>query len=335
MPLKPYKVLDSGETLQASLTKNSLHCAQIQRDFNILINDLPYYRKALESLLNMKNCVVDNMRNFMNTVPENTVHVGLRHDVDHDIVTAKEMSNIEKEYNVSGSYYILHSHPFVAPSYYASFDDSNRSFLRNNCLAEVYAEMQENGSELGLHVDPIRLYQNDIDGQQAIIIELQWLRNQGLDIKGVAAHGSAPFYECENFEVFKEYWLGHSEFAHPNGHTLKLGQLSATDLGIAYEANYARKNKHADPAQIKDWLKTANNEDKEIHLYWYLHNNKYLEWGADIICWLYEEDCWAISEKNGIWNARGTLDDVLEITGKAQGQRVQWHIHPFYLGKRI
>lgn len=334
----PYRVKNSGKSFKSVLDKCSADC--IAASQYVTLNPVSYYEKALQGLTSIKNCSIRPMDRFMDDFAgKEQIIVGMRHDVDHDIVTAARMSRLEKEYGISASFYILHSHPFVHPGYYAEFDNESKTLLRNEALAEVYLAMQENGSEIGLHVDAVRLYQQGIDGMQAILAELEWLRSAGLNIHGIAGHNSAFLDGCENFEFFSEYHLNHSPYIYELKQPVRLGVLSAKELGITYEANYAKacaldglaEAKYAD---LQKWLQFACNREKSEFLRSCLQDNKYCEWGADVICWLYERDCWAVSQKGGIYKGNASLKDVLEITENSRGKRVLWHIHPFFCGLR-
>lgn len=327
----PYVVEDGITSLEDVLYKNSIDCASCTDGSRI--NSIGYYQQALEALVSLKRCEVRPMRDLMLPVPEGKIVVGLRHDVDHDIVTAQSMSGLEQQFGLCGSYYLLHSHPFVTPGYYAQYDVKRQCFLRNACLAPVYRALQDNGSEVGLHVDAVRLYEQGIQGMDAIQAELAWLRSQGLHITGIAAHNSVSYDRVENFEFFQEYAMHHREtLDFPQGEVI-LGQLSARQLGIQYEANYAGAT-NASAEEIAQFLEQAHCEDVTQHLYHYLYQNKYCHWGADMTCWLYGRDCWAVAGNN-IWQGKARLQDVLQcLHDVPTGSRIVWHIHPFYVGLR-
>lgn len=333
-PLLPYRVRNSGLSQAAVLAQSNKDCHAAGKQFDL--NPLFYYKEALQAVIDLNLYDIRPMCNFMEPASAGKSVLGLRHDVDHDIVVARAMSRIESEFGLRGSYYLLHSHPFVTPAYYAQYDAASATVLRNNCLAEVYLEMQANGSEIGLHADAARLYDHHIDGMAAVSTELSWLREQGLAISGFSAHGSAPFYQVENFEFFREYLTGHFLQVTIQGRSIPLGQLSAHALGLAYEANWAAAQK-ADGAAIRNWLQNAKSDDVTEHLRLYLHDNIYCRWGADITCWLLGNDRWAVSgrDQHDVWLPKATLQDVLAVMATAPvGARIVWHVHPFYAGLR-
>ncbi len=289
------------------------------------------------------------------------VRVLLRHDIDHDLVTALMMSEIEKKFGVSG-YYSLHH---ISAYYYGLFDE-DLVFNRNESLSDAYLELQSNGAEMGLHVDPFTIYRLGVDGSEAIVCELAWLRKIGLRISSVSAHGSAPYYGAEAFEIFKEWHLhennsassdgansmslglfplsaeAHAKFSNsdvlPKTVDLPLGILSKEELGLEFEANFAVPVHDASEAEIKEYFQCAKVEDMETHLYHYLHRNAYFRFGQDYTVWLYGRDRWAISstDPKGIYKSNAsTLEVVAFLDELAGAERVVLHIHPVYFGFRV
>ena len=327
----PYIVSDSDLSIKEVLDQSSL---DVHKAIGYIRgNSLDYYADLLRSLLNI-GCDIRSMRHFMESSDAQVI-VGLRHDVDHDIRAAYAMCQEEMRLGLSGSYYILHS-PFCNPSYYARYDVDSHTVRRNSCLASLYREMQAHGAEIGLHVDAAGLYRHGLDGMHAVTEELAWLRSQGLDIQGMTAHGSAPYYSVENFEFFQEYHMGHEDFFVHEDAKIPLGVLSAQELGLTYEGNWpSPPKKRPSSIELSKWLSAAQTDNRAEHLRFYLHDNIYCHWGADIICWLYGRDCWAISERGGQWIGSATREDVLAIVRSVQTQtRIVLHVHPCYCGLR-
>lgn len=83
-----------------------------------------------------------------------------------------------------------------------------------------------------------------MDGSQGLRTELDWLRNQGLNIVGTAAHNSFRVYNAENFAVFKGRPLRSGqapedcpEIAVKDGNHCFLQELDELELALSYEAN--------------------------------------------------------------------------------------------------
>jgi hypothetical protein len=331
--IKPYRVENSALSLEDVLRKNSEDCAVIAPE---RLNPMGYYRGLLAALAGMQHCDIRPMREFMRPAVPGTVVIGLRHDVDHDIVAALVMSEVEAAYTLCGSYYLLHS-PFTSPGYYGRYDEERGMLLRNNCLATVYRAIHNAGSEIGLHVDAAGLFMNGIDGCNAIQTELAWLRKEGLVIAGFAAHNSFIACHIENFEFFAEYNTGYADQVRLGEWNIPLGQLSAAGLGLRYEANYPSPNTRRTREAVSRYAREAQTEDVAEFLRWYLHNNPYCRWGTDYTCWLYGKDSWAIAQTSGVMDyiPKATASDVLDFIGTALEQsRIVLHVHPCYVGKR-
>lgn len=327
---------DSGLSLEDILERSNADCFAAARQFGFGLNPLSRYAGLLRGLLRMGRCDIRPMRDLMRPVAPGRIVVGLRHDVDHDILAALAMSRVEAELGLSGSYYLLHSHPFVAPGYYAVRDPSGE-IRRNNALAPIYREIQDNGCEVGLHVDAVRLYENGFDGMRAVIAELAWLRGRGLEITGMAAHNSLAADGVENFEFFREHHLGIRTHAEIGGVPVPLGRLSARELGLEYEANFASPRHRCDPHDLRLFRERACSPDVRTHLFWQLHENPACRWGADMTCWLYGADRWAVAGQGPEtpWLPAAGTDDVLHVLKRLpDGARVVLHVHPFHVGLR-
>ncbi|MCA9290514.1 MAG: hypothetical protein KDA25_05265 [Phycisphaerales bacterium] len=177
------------------------------------------------------------------------VRLAIRHDVDGDIVAAWQMAHLEASHGMPSSYYMLHTAP-----YHARFDGGQ--FERHGCIAYVYREIQSLGHEIGLHTDGLTVYQQyDMDGAAAVRDEIEWLRAEGIDVRGTVAHGSAAAYGAENFEIFKGRRKGEPKMADAasdpvrtlrfNGADACLSVLDEGELGLEYEGNDIFRQKDA------------------------------------------------------------------------------------------
>ncbi len=114
--------------------------------------------------------------------------VALRHDVDHDLDLALELSFREQERGCRATYYLLHS-----ASYWS---DSRR--------IEKALQIQDFGHEIGLHLNLLTAwYRGEIERvDDALASQLREFREAGLRIRGVSAHGDRCCYEAQ----FINYW---------------------------------------------------------------------------------------------------------------------------------
>jgi hypothetical protein len=260
------------------------------------------------------------------------VRVMIRHDVDHDLVCAVEMSQLEQAFGLAASYYLHH-----ASSYYYGRFDSDGLFHRYEGAAPLYRRIQANGAEVGLHADPFAICQRGIDGIAALRTELDWLRSQGLKITGTTAHGSAPYYGAENFEVFRQYKVLPQATIELGGEPVALGCLSAEQLGLCYEGNFPRPVRDARPEELAAYLRTTAEVDPQQHMRQYLHANPHVRWGQDYTLWLRGRDRWvlAATDPAGPFRFEATLQDAIALLrGVPGGSRVVLHVHPCYYGFR-
>jgi len=250
--IKPYKTSSDHTSLEVLLSRvnQSLHLCY-SSDFSTgpgnikcVIAPLFEYKKLLHRLSQIPNVVFMTMEEFIESGPSsNIVRVAIRHDIDGDIVASHKMAEVENELGISTTHYVLHTAP-----YYGYVKKG--VFHRHEEMAELYLSLQELGHEVGLHIDPLHIYQNwNIDGAQGLCEELEWLRQQGLRIVGTAAHNHTSIYGAQNYEIFKSRLRNHhmpcgtnaeivdvSEVTH-NGKWAPLHVLDMEELGIKYETH--------------------------------------------------------------------------------------------------
>jgi hypothetical protein len=179
--------------------------------------------------------------------PPDMVRYAIRHDIDTDIRAALMLAELEHQYGILSTYFILHT-----AWYYGYVKDD--IFYRHDSMINVYKRIQELGHEVALHTDPLMLYQDyKIDGARALEIELSWLRSHGIKITGSAAHNSASTYGAENRGIFKGC-IKHWDKDVPklpddateviwNGKWAPLQVLDEKELGLIYEAHNIRERR--------------------------------------------------------------------------------------------
>ncbi len=117
--------------------------------------------------------------------------VGLRHDVDSRLESALVLARMEAGRGLRATYFVLHTAPY---------------YDRSTGLAGALRELQELGHEVGLHSDLVTLeLARGLDPRWVLARELEWLRREGLEIVGVAGHGS--------YEARKHGFLNHLFFS--------------------------------------------------------------------------------------------------------------------------
>lgn len=115
--------------------------------------------------------------------------IALRHDVDHDIDMALEMAYWESERGIRSTYFMLHSADYFAAD----------GFL------DKAMQIQAFGHEVGLHLNFLaQWYRGEIEDPVSELDRvLGDLRQAGLNVSGVSAHGDKTCYEAG----FINYWM--------------------------------------------------------------------------------------------------------------------------------
>lgn len=115
--------------------------------------------------------------------------VALRHDVDHDLDLALEVAFWERERGCRATFFLLHTAAYW-----------NDARFLDKCL-----QLQDFGHEVGLHVNMLAEWRRgDVDEPGRRLRDLLGtLRDAGVDVVGISAHGDRLCYEAG----FANYWL--------------------------------------------------------------------------------------------------------------------------------
>jgi hypothetical protein len=250
--VRPYRVKESGRSLDdLRIELNDQLYQNYGADYRfggvrkIVVGSLFDYEELLASLAAIPHAeFVTHHEMAASPCPPDKLRIGIRHDVDADIVAAEDQAELEHKYGVRASWYILHTAP-----YYGVFQDG--VFVRNGCLAPVYQRFEELGHEVALHTDPLGVYQqHGVDGAEALVTEVQWLRSLGLNIRGTVAHNSKPVYGAWNYEIFKGRFDPKDQSQDAPDHVVHEGRwaplrvLDEAEIGLEYEGNEVLWQKH-------------------------------------------------------------------------------------------
>ena len=267
--IKPYQVQNSNFSTQevfSIINRNHYRGYSIDYKYGgknkIVVDTLFNYQRFLSELTEIPHIeFVTHRKLHSQKCLGDKIRIGIRHDLDSDIVVAVKQAEIEKKYGVVSSWYVLHTAP-----YYGYFKGG--VFYRYRCMGYIYRCLQDLGHEVGLHTDPLMIYQEyKIDGAQALVTELHWLRSLGINVKGTVAHNSKSAYGAENYEIFKKpiyadaakneicnqdaerqlppdqnHRTIKNEVFH-NGKWAPLYQLDPEELGLEYEGNEILRQK--------------------------------------------------------------------------------------------
>ena len=142
----------------------------------------------------------------------------LRHDVDDRLDSALELARREHARGLSATYFVLHTAPY----------------WEREGLVERLGELQSLGHEVGWHNDLVTLaLVHGGDPAEYLRRELDWLRTAGIDVVGVAAHGS-PW--CHRLGFHNDYAFSDLPQPIPGFPTRfePIGTLA--DFGFEYDA---------------------------------------------------------------------------------------------------
>ena len=198
------------------------------------------------------------MREF-HAKPGNKNLIALRHDVDHDLDMALEMSCWEHRQGIRSTYFIL----------------PDADYWKDSRLIDKCLQIQDFGHEIGLHLNVIsEWFRGEADDPGLRLKEiLEYLRSSGLNITGTAAHGDRLCYERQfiNYWIFKELRPGDPltfesgltaegirarehrfSIKYPDNHILHrddgshlpLWSVSMLDLGLDYHAIHVSHDRY-------------------------------------------------------------------------------------------
>lgn len=155
------------------------------------------YRNYSNILKNMKE--IGEIYNF--NLVNNSVKNGyiLRHDIDLSIEKAYEMSRIEKDMNVTATYFIL-----VTSELYNVQSYKNRNIIK---------DMHLNGFEIGLHFDPIvygditsNQMQNKVENECSVIEDIIGTKVHTISLHNPSIHNQYPIFDGYKNAYSKEFF---------------------------------------------------------------------------------------------------------------------------------
>ncbi|MDA0802454.1 MAG: hypothetical protein O2819_01665 [Planctomycetota bacterium] len=175
----------------------------------------------------------------------------IRHDVDHDHLTAVKIARWERDRGLNTTYCLLHT-----AWYYGELTDGR--YRHTQDVLDAAQQIVELGHEVNFHNNLVVLALTEgIDPRAMLREELDFFRSYGVPIVGTSTHGDALCRELNfrNWELFKECCddrFGGPRtvaFKKPTGgqSSIELGKLSMFDFGLEYEAyDIARDLYHTD-----------------------------------------------------------------------------------------
>ncbi len=223
----------------------------IERYFNYLIKPVrerkfiySSYEDFLKKISHSNKYQIVPLKDFLGMKSDDRVIISLRHDVDLDLSGALEMARIEHKHHMKATYFILHTAKY--------YGQTKKNYVRHNeNIIPILQKIQDiYGHEIGWHNDLVTLdciY--DINPKKYLKEELEWLRNNGIDVIGTAPHGSKY---CHKFKYYNNYFF--KEFPEiienfSNNESIVIGdnqrfitKANLNDFNLEYEAYHLDNN---------------------------------------------------------------------------------------------
>ena len=196
------------------------------------------YEAFLRRLADPRFLVVP-LRELASTEPGDRIVIGLRHDVDERLDNAVRLARLEQRHGVRSSWFVLHT-----AGYYGV---TRRGEARHDpAILASLAELQRLGHEVGFHHDLVTLQcVYGVPPVDYLAGELAWLRENGIDVVGCAAHGS---YWCHALGFNNNYAFAGLDEPIPGFPNVEVvdGPLGSCRIekttlgehGLRYEANH-------------------------------------------------------------------------------------------------
>jgi hypothetical protein len=192
--------------------------------------------EELLNLLDDTNFIVLPIHEFIDSINDNKIMFGLRHDIDCHPFRALEMAKMEHKHNFRATYFVL-----PTADYYGKYNDDG--FRPYKCMDEVYKELHSYGSEIGIHNDLlVVMIEHGLDPIKFNDKELEHFKSIGINIYGCVAHGSDLASKLvPNFEIFSDF--AKSDSVEYQGVKYRIGEHSMKEFGFEYESNFLNNTK--------------------------------------------------------------------------------------------
>jgi len=219
------------------------------------------YESFLKSISNQSKYEIVPLKDLPATNPKDRIVFALRHDVDYDLRGALEMAKIDYQNNLRATYFILHTASYygVTKKGYAKHKES---------IVPILQKIQNDyGHEIGWHNDLVTLeLLYEIDPKTYLAGELQWLRNNGINIVGTASHGSIFCHKYKYHNKYFFYDFSERVDKLPNNEVINIGnrrrfitKAYLKDFGFEYEAYHLEHN-----LEVADCFKIGENK-RRLH----------------------------------------------------------------------
>ena len=147
------------------------------------------YNNFLRYLASSDRFLIVQQKDFEKTTSKDKVIISLRHDIDDNINAAVKFAHLEKRWGIQSSYFFLHTAKY--------YGETRKNYFKRNDNIIYYIKKIQNsyGHEAGWHNDLVTLQIiYGINPKMYLKNELEWLRNNDIEIFGTVAHGSNYCY---------------------------------------------------------------------------------------------------------------------------------------------
>ena len=210
------------------------------------------YGAFLDRLVADPRLDVLTLRELAAADPGERVLLAIRHDVDDRLDSALRLAELEHRRGVHATYFVLHT-----ARYYGSLSDG--AARHDPRLLPALRRLQDLGHEVGWHNDLVTLQLvYDLDPVEYLAAELAWLRENGIDVVGTAAHGSVHCHRLgfHNNEFFLD-WPEAVPGGRPSrarigvgGREVELRRGRLADFALAYEAYHLGEDRYFSDARF-------------------------------------------------------------------------------------
>ena len=108
----------------------------------------------------------------------------LRHDIDFSLNHSLKIARIENQANISATYFVLHTAKYF-------YRDISKHKINKSLISKLKYLQNTLGHEIGLHLDLMTIEKAYIlNPDEYLKSLLRLLRDEGININGVAPHGS-------------------------------------------------------------------------------------------------------------------------------------------------
>jgi len=327
--LRAYRAVCGGDS-RAVIEDRCALVAETTAALGIL-NPYSYYERTIAALSSIPGATIVPLAEICSGHGR---RIALRHDIDADIVTGIRCARTNAEAGVPASFFVLHT-----SHYYGRHEqqDAETVFVRHDGFKSLLADLVATGIEVGIHNDALGvIMDHGCDGIAHFRGEIDWLRQQGADIRSGAAHNSAAVYGAENFEIFEGLAVGDRRLLRWRGRTVPLQQLDMAALGLDYEGNHPRLRDRLDPKRLAAITPTGRSDllrDPEWQRAYFLEHPVF-ERGYGYDAWLIGADAWILAGA-GETAFPLTLDQLTErLAALPANASIVATIHPIYVGQR-